>query len=75
MTLGKLISLIEKISVNITKIESIDISMSEVSKFKSLHYNIMVKILISMLCFVISDMPNLTTKLSQGLWSTCVMIQ
>ena len=35
----KLISLIEKISLSITKIGSIGMSILEVSKFKSLHYN------------------------------------
>ena len=38
------VNLIGRISLNITKIERTGISMWEVSKFKSLYYNIMVKI-------------------------------
>jgi len=50
---GEVNSLIGKTSLGITKIESAGISMWEVSKLKSLHHNILVKILISMLCSVI----------------------
>ena len=46
-----------------TKIEIIDISMLKVSKFKSLHYNITVKILISILYSVILAIPSSMIKL------------
>jgi len=62
MTLEKLIWLIGRIFLSITKIESIGISMSEASKFKSFHYNIMVNILIFTLYSVILGIPNLLIR-------------
>ena len=58
----KLSSLIEKIFVSMTKIESADTSMLEVSKFKSLHYSVMARILFFMLCSVFDGyyIPNKT---------------
>ena len=60
---GKVISLIGKISLGITKLESTSISMLEVPKCKSLHYNIMGMILIFMLYSMILGMQNLIIKL------------
>ena len=66
MMLEKLISLIEKIFLSITKIGSTGISTLEAFKFKLVHYNIMKKILIFILYSVILDRPNFIIKLSQG---------
>jgi len=71
----KLILLIEKIFSSITKTENVGKSMLEVSKFKLHHYNIMEKISIHMLYYVISDISNLIIKLSHELRSICVMGQ
>ena len=56
-------------------IESIAISMLEVPKYELLHYSIMAKILIFMLCFVTTDIPNLIIKLSQELRLISIMDQ
>jgi len=52
--------------LRIIKIESIGISVLEVSNFKSLHYNTIAKILIFMLYSVTLGISNLLIKLSQG---------
>ena len=71
----KLILLIGKTFLSITRIESIDISILEASKYKSHHYNIMVMKSIFMLYSVILGIPNLTIKLSQESKPICVMVQ
>jgi len=71
----KLILLIKKTFLSITRIESIDISMLEASKSKLHHYSIMVKTLIFMLYSVILGIPNLIIKSSQESRPLCVMVQ
>ena len=54
---------------------NIGISILKVSKLKSFRYNIMAKILISVLCSVTLGIPNSIIKLSQGLRLIYVMDQ
>ena len=71
----KLLLLIRKIFLSITRIEYIGISILEASKSILAHYSIIARILIFMIYFMILGIPNFIIILSHESRPIYVMVQ